>query len=114
MTDTKITLEALQLLETGLKESKILLCLDEIEPKTTRDIELQTGLRQPEVSLAIKNLLVCAWVNPGMIKTITKGGPQKTYILNKPLDEIVKNIIEQRNKAQYDEKKKIELMLKGE
>jgi len=114
MTDIKITLEALQLLEIGTKESKILLCLDEKEPKTTRDIELKTGLRQPEVSLALKSMLVSSWVNPGMIIPIAKGRPQKTYILNKPLEEIVKNIIEKRNKAQYDEKKKLEQMLKGE
>jgi len=111
---TTITLEALTLLEIGVKESKILLCLDEKEPKTTRDIELQTGLRQPEVSLTIKNLLVCTWINPGINKTVPKGRPQKTYVLNKSLDEIIKTIIEKRNKAQYDEKKKIEQMLKGE
>ena len=112
--NTKVTLEALTLLEIGTKESKILLCLDEKEHMTTRDIELKTGLRQPEVSKAIQNLLVCTWINPGEIKPIAKGRPQKTYVLNKPLDEIVKIIIEQRNEAQYEEKKKLERVLKGE
>jgi predicted transcriptional regulator len=68
-------------------------CGDEI---TSREIEKNSNLRQPEVSIAMRYLNDSNWVEiREEKKTKGKGRPVKLYRLTTPLDEIVQSI-EQR------------------
>lgn len=60
-----------------------------------RDIERAVDLRQPEVSIAIKQLIDRKWVkiNPSL-KTREKGRPTKKYRLAIPVEKIAEYIAE--------------------
>jgi predicted transcriptional regulator len=66
---------------------------------TSRDIERGSGLRQPEVSIAMRTLRGENWVREWEIKsTEGKGRPSKVYALSTPVDEIIKIIEGERQK----------------
>lgn len=63
---------------------------------TSREIEMSSSLRQPEVSIAMRYLRENNWVNiREEKKTEGKGRPVKLYRLITPLEEIIRSI-EQR------------------
>ena len=59
--------------------------LAEQEAKAT-DIEGKTGLRQPEVSIAVKHLRSIGWLNKKDIKKEVKGRPVHIYSLAMPIE----------------------------
>jgi len=66
---------------------------------TSREIEHGTGLRQPEVSIAMRTLRGENWVREWEIKsTEGKGRPSKVYALSTPVDDIITIIEEKRQK----------------
>ena len=66
---------------------------------TSRDIERGSGLRQPEVSIAMRTLRRENWVREWEIKsTEGKGRPSKVYALNTPVDEIIRSIEDEKRK----------------
>jgi predicted transcriptional regulator len=61
------------------------------EKKISKDIEIATGLRQPQVSLAMRQLRKNSWVEEEYAKKIKgmKGRPRKIYNLNISINEIL-------------------------
>ncbi len=55
----------------------------------SRGIEKGTGLRQPDVSLAMKELKERNWINEREGKKPSKGRPHKIYSLKIGFDKIV-------------------------
>ena len=73
-----------------------LTCLSNLEEVTSREIEMSSGLRQPEVSIAMRHLNEYSWVDiREEKKTEGKGRPIKLYKLVVPLDDIIKTIEEE-------------------
>ena len=60
-----------------------------VDEVTSREIEMSTGLRQPEVSLAIRLMRKQSWVNVRSEKKPGKGRPIKIYSLAAPVDVII-------------------------
>ncbi len=60
-----------------------------VDEATSRDIEVSTGLRQPEVSLAMRLMHNQSWVSVRSEKKPGKGRPIKIYSLAAPVDEII-------------------------
>lgn len=56
---------------------------------TSRDIEVSTGLRQPEVSLAVRLMRNQSWIKLRSEKKPGKGRPIKIYTLTAPVDAII-------------------------
>lgn len=56
---------------------------------SSREIEISTGLRQTEVSLAVRLMCNKSWVNVCSEKKPGKGRPIKIYYLVAPIDEII-------------------------
>jgi predicted transcriptional regulator len=73
--------------------------LKEVPEATSRDIELATNLRQPEVSIAVKNLRQQGWIAERDIKREGKGRPMKVYSLKPRVDEIIKFYEEEQLRA---------------
>ncbi|HJH31095.1 MAG TPA: transcriptional regulator [Methanosarcinaceae archaeon] len=70
-----------------------LACLSNLSELTSREIEMTSGLRQPEVSIAMRHLNKYNWVNiREEKKTEGKGRPIKLYKLVVPLEDIIKTI----------------------
>ena len=71
--------------------------LKEVKEGSSRDIETATGLRQPEVSIAMRTLRQNNWVTERDVKTEGKGRPMKIYKLSTPIDEIIKHYEDVKN-----------------
>jgi len=67
-----------------------------------KEIENATNLRQPQVSIAIQKLEEFRWVTKRNIKKKGKGRPIHGYNLDKPIDEIIREI-EKREKKRIKE-----------
>lgn len=66
---------------------------------TSRDIERGSGLRQPEVSIAMRTLRLNNWIREWEVKsTEGKGRPCKAYALSTPIDEIIGSIEQERRR----------------
>ena len=72
------------------------------------EIEKNTELRQPEVSIAMKYLREKGWITKRDIKKEGKGRPVHGYRLAKPFDKIIAEI----EKDLQGEIKKIEKLIK--
>ena len=57
--------------------------------RSSWDIETATGLRQPEVSIAMQTLRERNWLTEHEIKSSGKGRPVKIYALRATIDEII-------------------------
>ncbi|AEA47100.1 hypothetical protein [Archaeoglobus veneficus] len=84
--------------ETGLNKNiaKVVVFLSKSGEAISRDIERAANLRQPEVSLAMKELKEWGWVKERELKKKGKGRPLKSYKLTLDLKEIVAELIEKK------------------
>jgi len=91
------------LMRTGLPENvaRALAFLSTREETTSVEIEKSTGLRQPEVSIAMQELRRLRWVEKRDVKREGKGRPVHAYHLALPFDDIVDEIArEERRKIE--------------
>ena len=88
------------LVETGLSRSiaKIIVFLSRAGEAISRDIERAANLRQPEVSLAMKELKEWGWIKERELKRRGKGRPLKSYKLTIDLRDIVSELVEKKRK----------------
>ena len=89
-----------KLIFTGMSKNlaKTLVILSKRDETTSVQVEKATGLRQPEVSLAMQELRRRGWVTKRDIKKEGKGRPVHAYRLSKSLSGIVSTIKSQENK----------------
>ena len=82
------------LMETGMARNlaKTLVFLSKREETTSVEIEKATGLRQPEVSIAMQDLRRRKWVEKRDIKKEGKGRPVHAYRLSLPWSEVVAHL----------------------
>jgi predicted transcriptional regulator len=62
---------------------------------TSREIEVGTNLRQPEVSIGMRTLRQNNWIEQRNIKADGKGRPMIVYKLSVPLDSIISHYEEE-------------------
>ncbi len=94
------------LAETGLNRNiaKVVVFLAKAGEAVSRDIERAANLRQPEVSLAMKDLKEWGWIKERELKKKGKGRPLKCYKLTRDLKDIVAELVQNKK----EEIKKIE------
>jgi predicted transcriptional regulator len=63
--------------------------LKDQKERSSKDIETATGLRQPEVSIAMQTLRERNWLTEHEIKSSGKGRRLKIYTLRATIDEII-------------------------
>ncbi len=107
ITDTLISL--------GMSRSvaRILSYLQTGDEVTSVDLEKVTGLRQPEVSVAMRELKEHGWINEREGKKPGKGRPYKIYSLKVSFDEIIAQIEMQQRKAADEARSRIERLRKS-
>ena len=93
-----IFIETLRNLGTSRNVATMMAYLMNVDEASSREIEISTGLRQPEVSLAMRLMSNQSWVNVRSEKKPGKGRPVKIYSLLVPVDEIISYYEEQINK----------------
>lgn len=98
------------LIKQGLKRNtaKVLAYLKGTDKVTSKDLEVGADLRQPEVSIAMRELRARNWVLEFDEKKPGKGRPYKVYSLNVPIGEIITNLEDQKKKEAEEALKNIE------
>lgn len=79
------------MMKIGLKRNvaKVLTYLAGVSEATSREIEIGSDLRQPEVSIAMREIRKLDWIEERDEKNPGKGRPYRIYKLNRTLPEIV-------------------------
>ncbi len=79
------------LMKVGLKRNvaRVLTYLAGVDEATSREIEMGSDLRQPEVSIAMREIRKLDWISERDEKNPGKGRPYRIYRLNKSLPEII-------------------------
>ena len=71
--------------------AKTLLYVSQVDECRSIDIEQKTSLRQPEVSIAMQQLMEKGWIKKRDLKKKGKGRPVHIYKLTSPIGDIIKN-----------------------
>ncbi len=72
--------------------------LANVEEATSREIEIGSNLRQPEVSIAMRTLRNNSWVEEREIKKDGKGRPMKVYRLTISMGDIIRHFEEEKRR----------------
>jgi len=82
-------IRGLQNLGMNRNVASLVTYLKEVTEGSSRDIEIATGMRQPEVSIAMQTMRAMNWVAEHEVKGDGKGRPMKYYALRSTIDEII-------------------------
>ena len=93
--------------------ARILSYLQSSKEVKSVDLEREAGLRQPEVSLAVRELKGRDWISEREEKKPGKGRPYKVYSLKVGFDEIVDELERQQRKAVDEMRSRIEKLRKS-
>ncbi len=72
--------------------------LANVQEATSREIEIGSNLRQPEVSIAMRTLRNNDWVEEREIKKDGKGRPMKVYRLTISLEDIIRHFEDEKKR----------------
>ncbi len=78
--------------------ARTLAYLQNVDEATSVELEKGAGLHQPEVSIAMKMLKECGWINEWEKKKPGKGRPYKIYSLKIGFNKIVAQLENQQKK----------------
>jgi predicted transcriptional regulator len=103
-----IIVEALIFLGMNKNVAMALTYLQNMNTATSTDLEKGANLRQPEVSIAIKQLKEQDWITEREERKIGKGRPTKVYSLKVGFNDIVNQLEKQQKKALNEVKANVE------
>jgi predicted transcriptional regulator len=103
------------LISLGMRRpiARILSYLKNGNEVTSVELERSTGLHQPEVSIAMKELEENGWINEREEKKPGKGRPYKVYSLKVGFDKIIAQIERQQRKVADEAQSRIERLKKS-
>jgi predicted transcriptional regulator len=90
--------DALISLGLGRTVARTMASLNNGNEVTSIALERRTGLRQPEVSIVMRQLKEYDWINERDEKKIGKGRPCKIYSLKVGFNDIIEHLEEQQKK----------------
>ena len=90
-------IDGLRSLGVSRNVAKLITYLSNVKESSSRDIEISTGLRQPEVSIAMRPLRNMGWISERDVKNLGKGRPQKIYALRTTIEEIIEHYEAEKN-----------------
>ncbi|NPV63092.1 MAG: ArsR family transcriptional regulator [Methanotrichaceae archaeon] len=88
--------ETLRTLGVPRNVATLITFLANVDEASSREIEMGSDLRQPEVSIAMRTLRENNWIEEKEIKREGKGRPMKVYSLRESIDNIIKHFEEQK------------------
>lgn len=90
-------IDALRSLEVPRNVATLITYLTDTDEVTSREIEIGTSLKQPEVSIAMRALRQNKWIDERDVKAEGKGRPTKVYKLRVPIQEIIQHYEAEKN-----------------
>jgi predicted transcriptional regulator len=100
--------EALRSINVPRNVATMITYLTNTDEVTSREIEMGTNLRQPEVSIGMRTLRENNWVEERDVKVGGKGRPMKVYKLGVPIGEIIKHYEDVKNSEATQNMKSIQ------
>ena len=91
-------IDALRNLKIPRNVAALITYLANVPEAASREIEVGTNLRQPEVSIGVRTLRQNNWIEQRNIKTEGKGRPMIVYKLRVPLESIIQHYEEESNR----------------
>jgi len=88
--------ETLRSLSVPRNVATLITFLANVDEASSREIEMGSDLRQPEVSIAMRTLRDNNWIEEKEIKREGKGRPMKVYSLKASIDEIIKHFEDEK------------------
>ncbi|NYT02077.1 MAG: ArsR family transcriptional regulator [Methanosarcinales archaeon] len=88
--------ETLRSLGVPRNVATLITYLANVNEASSREIEMGSDLRQPEVSIAMRTLRQNGWIEEREIKREGKGRPMKVYALKATIDDIIKHFEEEK------------------
>jgi len=88
--------ETLRSLGVPRNVATLITFLANVDEASSREIEMGSDLRQPEVSIAMRTLRDNSWIEEREIKREGKGRPMKVYSLRASIDDIIKHFEEEK------------------
>ncbi len=88
--------ETLRSLDVPRNVATLITFLANVDEASSREIEMGSDLRQPEVSIAMRTLRENNWIEEKEIKREGKGRPMKVYALRAGIDDIIKHFEEEK------------------
>jgi predicted transcriptional regulator len=113
--EDRIFIKSLSSLGMSRNVATTMAYLMNVNEASARAIEISTGLRQPEVSLAMRLMYNQSWISVRSDKKPGKGRPIKIYSLAAPVDEIIsyyENKIHEESQATISAIKKLKVICK--
>ena len=89
-------IEALEVVGVKRNVATIIVYLKDLDEATSRGIEKGSGLRQPEVSIAMRTLREKGWIAEREVKHGGKGRPTRLYKLTTSIEELVRYYEEEK------------------
>ena len=90
-------IEALRSLDVQRNVASLITYLSNVDEATSREIEMGTNLRQPEVSIAMRTMRNNNWVEEREVKADGKGRPMKVYKLGVSIEKIIQHYEDVKN-----------------
>jgi predicted transcriptional regulator len=91
-------IKALQNLKVPRTVASLIAFLANAKDASSREIEMGTNLRQPEVSIGMRMLRQNNWIVEQHLKKEGKGRPMIVYKLRVPIETIIKHFEEESNR----------------
>jgi predicted transcriptional regulator len=91
-------IETLRSLKVPKNVATLITYLANINEANSREIEIATGMRQPEASTAMHTLRQNNWATEREVQTERKGLPMRIYKLNAPIEKIIQHYEEVKNR----------------
>jgi predicted transcriptional regulator len=88
--------KTLQALGVQQNVAAMITYLMNVDKATSREIEMGTDLRQPEVSTSAKTLRHNGWLEESDIRRGGKGRPLRAYKLKASIDDIIRHFEEEK------------------
>jgi len=88
--------ETLRSLGVPRNVATLITFLANVDAASSREIEMGSDLRQPEVSIAMRTLRDNNWIEEKEVKREGKGRPMKVYSLRASIDQIIKYFEEEK------------------
>ena len=88
--------ETLRSLGVPRNVATLITFLANVDEASSREIEMGSDLRQPEVSIAMRTLRDNNWIEEKEIKREGKGRPMKVYSLKAGIVEVIKHFEEEK------------------
>jgi predicted transcriptional regulator len=90
--------KALEAVGVRRNVATIIVYLKNLDEATSKGIEKGSGLRQPEVSIAMRTLRQKGWIVKREVRSGGKGRPMRLYKLTMPIDDIIGHYEEEKRK----------------